>query len=492
MVPVQRSEEVPEGVPVRVEEYLRALVEIQPALKLVMLPREVEAVEAEAPAPVVVPVQVVDIPPLPVHPDLEKASKLVETARQSFAGKRYEKALTVLMQARGLYQNRMAELDSFDRFVDVQTMIAAAFLEGGFNEEGGDAINRLLTIAPGIAPDPQTYGARVVAAVESGRGRIRSGGDITVVADPADAAIYVDGQLIGQGTQTLTDVPRGTHFVRVVGPASFPAARTVNALGGKSSVKIALKSRIPARKAVAAAPKPAPKAATERTLSWYARNGEFQDPGFVAAARNIAQQNMADHVLLSYIARSQNSFQLGLFLFEARTGRVAAVEPAVIDTDLGNLQIALLDLESRLAKTVRAFPEDRVVQSRPAIYALTAPKPLAAPVAVAAPPAPAPAPTPAPAPAPAWSTPAPAAPVALPQRSPVAASGPTGGFDDIPEDFPMEYLEEPSVGTPIHKAWWLWTIVGVAVGAGLGVGLGLGLSGDDGKAGSVTGSANWR
>jgi hypothetical protein len=245
------------------------------------------------------------------------------------------------------------------------------------------------------------------------------------------------------------------------------------------AVAFALKSTTPA--AVAAKPEKKAHATAEdgdKTLTWYARTGDYLGR-FQKVARTAAEKQMADYVLLAYMGRSEASFLLGLFLFDAKTGELAWIEPAVIDTDLGNLQIALLDLESRFSAAITMFPKDRLVKAKPSIYMLVAakpkPAPVPAPVVVAAPvpaPAPAPAPVPAPvavapAPAPAAApapAPAPAPAVALPVRT--ASPAPTGGFDEIPEDFPMEGTAPVSSShttEPWYKKWWIWTIAGAVV-----------------------------
>jgi hypothetical protein len=57
--------------------------------------------------------------------------------------------------------------------------------------------------------------------------------------------------------------------------------------------------------------------------------------------------------------------------------------------------------------------------------------------------------------------------VALP--GPSATPGPSGGFDDIPADFPIDMgagTGGSRAGKPWYKQWWVWTIVGGVVVAG--------------------------
>jgi hypothetical protein len=497
-VPVQRAESVPEGVPTRVEEYFRALIEIEPRIKLVTLPSELAPLQGMAPAPEASrPEPAVMLPPLAPHPDLDRAARLAGEGRDLAKAGKLERALTTLMQAQELYGKRIGELEDFERYVDVLVWIAASFLNGGYAEEGNAALGNVLTLRPNLSVDAGEFGAKFVAAVDAAKKRTAEGPAITVVADPPEGAIYVDGRLVGTGTQVVSDLPRGKHFVRVVADLHYPAAATVTTRGtAASKVTVTLKSRVArvakGKPAVAAEPK-------SRPLTEYARTGAYLESGFVKESQAAAGKTLSDYVLYSYLGRSESAFQLGLFLLDARNGELVAIDPAIIDTDLGNLQIALLDLESRLAKALGDFPRDRLVRARPALYDLkgSRPAPTPTPVAVAVPvPVPAPPPVvaqqpPAPVaratPARTYGTQQPAPRQALPPAAPAA---PSGGFDELPTDFPMEDLAPAPAKVPVYKKWWLWTIVGVAVvGGATAAGVVLGTKSS--KAASVTGRAQW-
>ncbi len=509
-VPVQRAETVPEGVPARVEEYFRALIEIEPRIKMVAMPVEmVAATPAASATPVAEPAKAeppVVLAPLVPHPDLDKAARLAGEGRDLSKAGKYERALTTLMQAEELYAKRIGELEDFERYVDVLVWKAASFLNGGYTEEGSAALGTVMTLRPGLSVDAAEFGAKFVASVDAAKKRASEGPAIEVVAQPPEGAIYVDGRLVGTGTQQVTGLPRGRHYVRVVADTYFPAAKVVTTRGSAASkATVSLKSRLPRapkeRRVVQAAPAAETKA---RPLTEYARTGAYLEPSFAKESQAAAAKTMTDYVLYSYLARSESAFQLGLFVFDARNGDLVAVDPAIIDTDLGNLQIALLDLEARLAKTMAEFPKDRLVKARPALYDMKGARPAPTPTAVAvATPAPAPAPAPArpvattPAPAPVAqatpvrsSAPLTSGPAALPPAAPAIA--PSGGFDEIPSDFPMEDLAPSSDKPSVLKSWWLWTIVGAVVAGGVVGGVcGAGLCKGGDKAQNLTGTVRW-
>ncbi len=443
-VPFQRSEHVPEGVPPRIEEYLRALVEIDPSLRLVTLPPETW----KAPEEVVAPAP--DAEPLRTNPAIERARAQAGLGREAVQKRRYEQGLLKLMAAEKLYRAHLAELEDFEQYVDVLVWIAAGLVLGGFREEAGPAVRNLVTLRPDIVLPATDFDKRFSDAVEAAKGRLARGGTLSIQVNDDGASVYVDGRLVGQGSQTVGDLVQGRHFVRVTVPGMKPQGRFVTVGKGTATASFQFKPAKPRE----VARRPA------RPLTEYARTGEF-DAAFVQDAREAVQKVSCEFAALGYVARSDTAFHIGLFLFEAGGGRLAAIEPAVVDTDLTNLQVALLELESRLAKAVERFPEDRIVRTRPPIYAIA---PTQRPVVAPAPPVVA-APVPAPPTKPATPTPAP---------TPVATT-PSGAFEDIPPDFPMEGLPGREPSKAWYEKWWVWTAIGGAAAVALGVGLGVGL-----------------
>lgn len=467
-VPLQRSEYVAESVPPRVEEYLRALVEIDPSIRLVTLGSEAWKAPEEPPAAAAGP------EPVRENPVLQRARGLAESGRSAVQKRRFEAGLLQLMSAEKLFRGQLAELEDFDQYVDVLVWIAAGLVLGGFREEAGPALRNLVTARPDIALPAAEFDKRFIDAVEGAKGRLTRGAAVAVQVNDEGASVYVDGRLVGQGNQTVQDLVQGRHFVRVTAPGMRPQGRFVTVRTSVATTSFQFKQAKP--KEVAKRP--------ARPLTDYARTGEY-DAAFAQDAREAVQKASCEFAVLGYIARSDAAFHIGLFLFEERGSRLAAIEPAVVDTDLTNLQIALLELESRLAKAIERFPDDRVVRARPALYAIApTPRPVAvpAPVPVATPTAPAAAtPTTEPSPAPASTPPA----------TTVAAAAPSGSFEDIPPDFPMETLPGREPSRPWYEKWWVWTAIGGAAAVALGVGLGVGL-GKGGGGGQSTFGANVR
>lgn len=461
-VPVQHSEHVSESVPPRVQEYFRALVEIDPKISLVM------EVSERMPEPEVRPAELVP-ESVRINPNLEKARNLADKGQAAVEKNRYESGLGRLMRAEKLFSRNLKDLEDFDLYVDTRLWLAVGFIGGGYNEEGRTALRALLVMRPELSMPEKTFSRKFMKNLASQKARINTGGDLLVTVDDELALVYVDGRLVGKGTQTVSGLAQGKHFVRVVAEGLPPAGKFVRTKSAGRSVSVLL--RLTSKKA--AAPEPVKAEAPTIPLTEYAKTGDFTG-SFPRDARITLKKMNAEFGVLSYLARSDSAFHLGLFLFKGKAGEMVAIEPAVIDSDLSNLQIALLDLESRLAKALSAFPSGQRITRRPALYAL-APSIQPEPAVVAA--------------APAESEPGPAyEPTPAATEEPPAATGDfddipseavaTGGFDDIPEDFPMEAWPTESPSRPLYKEWWLWTVVGAVVtGTVVGVVCGTGKCG---------------
>lgn len=482
-IPIQRGPDVPEGVPGRVEEYFKALMEIDPKIKLISL-----GVEDLPPEPVEIePVTITDIQSTPTpqptvsvqpqtHPDLEKAKKLAESGIDAVKQRRYDKGLGLLLQAKNLLAKHLDKLEDFGLFVDVHLYIAVGFYEGGYLEEAPDAINKLVAIKPDISPDRSVASKKFLDALESAKIKNRVGGPISIVVSPENATVYVDGRVMGTGSQSTGEIAKGTHYIKVTAEGMQTQVRSVTNSGpGKTTtVTIALKplgTPVASPQPVKKVSTSAPKDTKPKPLTWYVKTGDF-GPLFVRDAKAVADKLLADYILMAYLARSEKTLHFAIFIFDVKSGDTVGIEPSIIDTDLGNLQIALLDLESRVSNAITMFPRDRIVKGKPAVYSITPKKPTQPPAMVTASPPPQPQVTETPSSSsqppvqPIPSSPPPtqvityAPPVA--PALPVRPSVPVGGFDEIPPDFPMETMPIETA-KPWYKKWWIWTLTGAVI-----------------------------
>lgn len=440
-VPLQRSEHVPENAAPRIEEYLRALIEIDPVLALVPYVEEAPPAQEQLGPPEAKPAEARE------NPNIEKARALMESGRAQIQKKRYEAGLLQLVKAEKLFRDAIVYLENFDEYVDTILWTAAGFILGGFREEAGPALRSLVTMRPDIILPASEFDQKVIQAVEAAKARVAEGGLLRISVEGAEANVFVDGRLVGQGSQVVGGLKQGRHFVRVVAPGFPPQGKFVTLGARESSVVFAFGEK--KRKEVAA-----PRVATP--LTHYARTGDFSG-AFAQDALETARKSNSHFVVLGYVARSDAGFHVGLFLFDVATSSLAAIEPAVVDNDFANLQLSLLELESRLSQAVQSFPQDQVVRGKPAIYAI-APKTRAAPSVAEAPqPPPVPVPT----------------PIAEQPRPAAQPAAPKGLFEELPPDFPVESVVRGAPEKAWYEKWWVWAAIGGAAAVGLGTGLGL-------------------
>ena len=216
-VPIQRGEDVPEGVPGRIEEYLRALIEIDPKIKLSAANREDVDGPASAMAPVPAPAPemasaAAPAPEAPApakpSPEIDRAAKSLTQGREAVLQKKYEKGLPLLMQARDLFAKHLAEIEDFDQYVDSQVWIASGLFEGGYAEEAADAIGKVLAVRPELVVDKEGFSKKFAATVDKARAKNKAGGVLTVKVTPEDATVYVDGRPVPGGVASGRRVDR--------------------------------------------------------------------------------------------------------------------------------------------------------------------------------------------------------------------------------------------------------------------------------------------
>ncbi len=494
VIPPGKTADVPDSVASTIEQHMKSLLGIDSSLSLLFSDVRDPGPDYALPAPPPPEPESV-LKPINENPKLKQVLASLEKARGLVAGKSWESALTRLMAIKTSLSGMVADTDDLSALIETHELIAVSFINGGFGEEGAGAIRALLTIQPDYTGAGQSD--RVRAAVERNRDRVADGGPLVITVEPSDAVVYVDGRLVGQGDQTISGLKRGKHYVRVTGDTSFPAGGSVTTKDGVTTVGYSLKSRIEKPKPVAA---PVIKAGP-RPLVWYAKSGLYDQPAFAGDVKNEATAVFADHVLFMFYARSNDRFHVGAFVASGLTGSLLAVEPAVINLDLGNMYVELLGLETRIQRVIADPASGTAVTAQPAIYRMVQAKPKPVPAPVAAPaPAPVKTETPVQKPAP--------APVAEPVQT-AAASRDSGIPDDfpmdVPSDFPMgddtvgqpsgqQYVTEEVVGqteeVPVYKKWWLWTIVGIVV-AGAAAGAAAGVILGDGGAADVNGGISW-
>jgi hypothetical protein len=479
-LPIQTSYWVSENIAKRLEEYFQAILDINTSIKLIEYVEKQKEPEPEKPKE--------EPPPAPppeqkvkMKPELEKANQSLWEGKEALEKKDLIKASKLFQESRKLYMKNLPDLEDFEMYIDSCLQLAISFFMGGYNEDGYDALDHVLQLRPGLSIDRKNVPPALVNALDRllAKAEKRQLGDIVIEVSEADATLFMDGILIGTGSQTIKDPPKGRHFLRVRKDGFKPFTQFFTSPGKGSVVNI--KAKLVPEVKISEEKKEVKKVAPKSGVSIleYVMKGDF-DTAFIEKATEVAKEYNTGYITFGYCTKAEGNYHFQIFLFKAQSGQIISMDTIVMDQELSNLQVALLDLESKVVDAIKKFPANRLVKGKPAIYSLAPPPPKTAkpvppppPPVVTKPPVPAPQPQQPQQPQPPPPVvlkpqPAPPAPSLLPEKEaqPAVSEKPRTGqvtfsFEEVPEDFPI--IKDEGVW---YKKWWVWTIVGSVLVSG--------------------------
>jgi hypothetical protein len=123
--------------------------------------------------------------------------------------------------------------------VDLYAARAGTFSAVGNDADAWNDLVQAAVLAPGRPLDPARYPPRLIEAARRANQSLPPAVKLVVNAQPGDALVIVDGQLLGRGRVELQR-PVGRHFVRVERPGFAPVGRTVDLSQSGAELKIAL------------------------------------------------------------------------------------------------------------------------------------------------------------------------------------------------------------------------------------------------------------
>jgi hypothetical protein len=297
-----------------------------------MVAKELEGVES---------LRVVTVPKpestRPVDRDQEalaKARTLVEEAKALRGKRKFKAAEQALRDAVDQYRLAASALQDAGEFADAYALLSAVLYNTGRDEEGLQALNAGLVLAPARElPLAQTSAlfARVVADARKG---VQSGPRGTLLAEstPAGATLVLDGMALGRTPLEVQQVPVGQHAWRMELPTGERLGGTVDVAAGKQSK---LSARAPTEDA------------ESRALASLA--GNTVDDAAVKALAEQARAAEAELVLFGALSRSGKGLQLDTFLLtvgpKPTVRRLATLSS---DVDLLEAGMRIYELAGRL------------------------------------------------------------------------------------------------------------------------------------------------
>jgi hypothetical protein len=388
---------------------------------------------------------------------LAKADQALLEARSMLdAGEDPGFALKLLSAAIKRYEQYFVELVDFTKLVDAYARSAGAALLIKKKRDAQAFITKALTIQPTFVIDARRSPPELVSLVAKTRTRLQRKRKVSieVSATLPGASVFVDGVKIGAAPATASDLIPGDHFVQVRARGASDWGNIVNARRGTKRVNAELERDGTGAPALSIM-------ARYEDMTKFTASGEFHERLFRNYSTLFAKQLAAEALVYGTLAdgRRPGTIELHLFVFHAKEGATAALDPVVFAANISDLQMKTLEAESSVRRAIARFPSSKTVTSLPEVYRQNAAPTAAPPVVIAPAPTPPPSVTPTPTP-----TPAPKPVVVRPAPRPSPTPTPT----PAPAD-PYANLLAEEEGDSVTKKWWFWTIVGVGAAAAGGV-----------------------
>jgi tetratricopeptide (TPR) repeat protein len=453
LVPFQKSEGVSDLIAQRIQEYLTTLLAMSSRMELLdasilRKPAEVAPPEPESKAPAIA-----------------KADEQLWKGKELLEKKKTRAAIEQLMPAIELYEEHFEKLRDYDKMVDALLQLSLAYYREGYEDNGEEVLTKAVVLRPDLILDVRQFSKGMKEASERIRARFQKAdmGAIRVESS-APGDVYLDGVKKGPAPLTLPDLHPGTHYVQVFAPGHEPWAEKFRTPRPGETKTLQAKLVAVAGPAVEEAPGKSAEAAFKDVIG-VAKSGQYAAE-LHRVAGPVVEAATPDYLFLGYVTKDQGDFLLTPFLYEVKSQKTAQLEGVRFDPQLTNLQVNLLVLEDRLTAAVAAFPGDKVVTVRPAVYdvkpvAEVKPTPPVEPVVAPPPVEPIAKPTP---PVEPVAKPVPAGPSAAVYDAAAPVYDPNAPLYDPTK--PVADLPPRTDEQAWYQKWWVWTIVGAAVVGG--------------------------
>ena len=441
VVRTQRAKDVEALVVSKIASYLDTILEMDQRIELVPAAALAAIAAPKAPEQTKKPQE-----RLAQSGTLERADEAVEQARQAGDKKRWGDAIKAYTKAITLFDKELGRLNDFDKYFAVMLERTLAYFAAGFDDNGDEDLYRVMAMKPDLVLGDDVPKSAAVAFVRVKQRLQPAGGELRVKASAPGALVLVDGSSRGTAPATFSGLARGDHMVRVVADGYEPFAQILTV----EDVTVDVEAQLTPRPGGATpTPNNPPQAAEATTgLETFAAQGEFGAP-FGAAAKALAKANHLDAVLMSYVRRNKSDYELGFFVWEAARGRVAALDPATLSSDLAGLQVVVLEQCDRIGPVLETFPTERQLTGKSPLYASLEAAVVKDPVV----------------------------------KDPIANVG-------NPGDPNLHKKKKPDEDPAFYETWWFWTIIG-GLAAGGTTALILTQSGGGGGSGGFTTTVSW-
>ncbi len=445
IVPFARKGEVGVLAAARIEEYLRQMLSAGDALK----PLPAKVIDSGKPLTPIVK-EVKEKPLTPAQKALDRADTLSVTARTMVEeNEDPNDVLKLLKAAAQRYEDNFVELVDFTKLVDVYAQAATISLKLNDTKGAKEWLEKAVVLQPTFVVDTRKASKPLQQALTQARQGLadKEGANLSIDCPIAGADVFVDGVKVGNCPSQVKDLLQGTHYVQVRKVGAQPWGQTFVAKGKDGTISANIKiDEDPTSIGLTVPPE---------DIKAFAGSGNFHEKVFKNMASMFSKQVGAQYLLYGVVSKNPRSLELHLFLFQAKTKRVCALDKVEYQPTLGDLQMKTLDSEGRVRAALTTCKE---VEDLPAVFDASAEAKAETPAAAVVPVAP---PTVEPEEAP--------LPKAKPEPKirPVAKAEPAVDANADPYAG-LLHDEDETEAKPWYKKWWPWTLAGVVVAGGVG------------------------
>lgn len=283
---------------------------------------------------------------LPAEADAA-AEQALGAAREAMAegqglarNRKHSLAAAAYRRAAAAFETAAPILEGSAELADAHAALAAELYLIADDAGGERELERAVSLAPARALPGETTSPLFAALVRRAREAMASRGRSRVRFDsvPDRARVQLDGAEAGRTPLEVRDVPAGEHLFRILLPAGPPAGGVLRLTGARPE------------RAAASLGGSAPQAKLGAALS----KGVLDAPA-LAAARQVASEAKADHLVLGCLLARDSELSLESFLYSSARGEVVRLPAQRFDPELLSAGTALFKVAGEVGARVERF-----------------------------------------------------------------------------------------------------------------------------------------
>jgi|GEM_PF-3607046 hypothetical protein len=306
-----------------------------------------------------------------VSPVLAKADSYFARGMVAGQSKRWNQALRHLSMAKGLYEQKLGELNDFNKLVETLLWLARAQIGKGQTNKAYALVQQVVAYRPEYIIDSSVESPSFVR-VFNRASRAVSGartGTVVVTCLVSECTIFVNGVPRGTGSVTVRSLAPGKHVIRAIAPGYRSWSMQVKApdYGRTRDLLANLRSASSKQPSKRTGTSPSSPRVEVEQLESFVQQGDFQ-ARFRQAAEAFCTQHRVNYLVTGALNRSSEGYVLATFLYSAAANVVVPGSQVTIQQRLSTMQTELMPIQKQVLGAVRRFPKHRRLTRKPSIY----------------------------------------------------------------------------------------------------------------------------